>query len=332
MTKKLLLFIAALVLNSVAAQNNYLDFDGIDDVVQTTNATATVLANGSALTLSCKVYPTRVSSGFPDFNGFCGYRNESDFDFYLIQLSSTDVEARFRNSAGVAYTITYTGLTLNQWSQFFLVYNGSTLKLYNGTTEVGSVPAFGTVPSAPTGTLEIGRIVYQAFNWYHKGYIDEVSVWNKALQPADMSAIVSNAGEIATPASEANLKLYYKFNQGVAYGDNAGIMTLTDTMGAANGLLSGFALTGSSSNWGGQPLSNAQFDENHLAVFPNPAHDFISVGGVPELTSVEIYDTAGRNVGKQIFEPGSVIDISKLSSGIYLLVLNHTNRMKFIKD
>lgn len=331
MTKKLLTAVALLAIGCLSAQNNYLDFDGTNDVVETGNSTATILANATAISMSCKVYPTRVTSGFPDFNGICGYRNEGNFDFYLIQLSSTDLEARFRNSAGVAYSITYTGLTLNQWNHFFLVYNGSTLKLYKGTTEVSSVPASGVVAAAPTGYLSIGRIIFQTFNWYHKGYIDEVSVWNKALQPADISAIMANSGEIANPASETNLKLYYKFNQGIAYGNNIGLTTLNNEFTGNNGTLANFALTGNTSNWGGLSLGNEQFNQNSISVYPNPARNVITISGLDESSPVEIFDATGRKVLSQL-QSDSGIEVSNLSSGLYLLVADQTRKIKFIKE
>lgn len=330
MTKKLLLHLALLPFLA-SAQNNYLDFDGTNDVVETTNATATMLANATQLTLSCKVYPTRVTSGFPDFNGICGYRNETNFDFYLIQLSSTDLEARFRGSNGIGYTITYTGLTLNQWSQFFLVYNGSTLKLYKNGTEVGSVAAAGTVPAAPTGSLSIGRVVFQTYNWYHKGYIDEVSVWNKALTQTDINAITANSGEIANPGSESNLKAYYKFNQGIAYGNNAGVTTLNNELGTNNGTLMNFALTGNTSNWGGLPLANNEFEMQQAGIFPNPVKDYVQVSGLQSATAVAIYDLTGRKIISQSIHPEEPIDVSSLPAGIYLLAGANIQK-KFIKE
>lgn len=332
MTKKLLLLLFA-VASSGYSQNNYLDYDGTDDVVEVANASATTLANATSLTLSCKVYPKRVTSGFPDFNGFAGYRNEVDFDFYLIQLSSTDVEARFRNAFGTAYTITYTGLTLNEWSQFFLVYNGSTLKLYKGTTEVGSVPASGAVPASVSGYLSIGRIAFQQYNWTHKGYIDEVSMWNKALLPSDIATIMGNAGEIVNPAGETNLKMYYKFNQGIAYGNNAGLTTLNTEVGTINGTLANFALTGNSSNWGGTALAVSEFSRDGISVYPNPASGFISVGGLTEPTNIRIIDMMGRIISSHLLDTASdpKIDISNLNTGVYFLV-SDTQKIRFVKN
>lgn len=276
MIKKLLLTLLILAFHFSYSQDNYLDFDGVNDAVTVTGS-ENILANSSSITMSCKVFPRRISSGFPNFNGFMGYRNETNFDFYLIQLSSTDMEARFRNSSGTAFTITYTGLTLNEWTQFFLVYNGTdgTLKLYAGDTEVESVSASGSVPASSTGALKLGLITFQSFNWYHDGKIDEASLWNKALSPSEISAIVSNGGEISNPLGEANLKLYYKFNQGIPYGNNTTETTVNDELEVYNGTAANFTLTGNSSNWGSDTLSTAQFQTASMVVYPNPAADFI---------------------------------------------------------
>lgn len=328
MFKKLLLLMFIGVFAAAQAQNNYLDFDGIDDYVSVQNG-ASLLANASAISMSCKVFPRRVSAGFPDFNGFAGFRNESNFDFYLIQLSSTDVEARFRNSDGNEFTITYTGLTLNQWTQFFLVYNGATLKLYANEAEVGSIPAFGSAPgvASPPSDFQVGRITFQAFNWNHDGKIDEVSLWNRELTASDVAAIVS-AGEIVNPSAETNLQLYYKFDQGIPYGENFAETSLTDSNGN-DGALMNFALTGNSSNWGSDQLAVAQYHQDGVTLYPNPATSIISISGVPGTTSYNIVDLSGRIVAEGTVSANASIDVSNLTKGLYFALIG-TNRLKFI--
>jgi hypothetical protein len=333
MIRKLLLTSLVFAFNFAYSQDNYLDFDGVNDVVTVTGSD-NILANSTNITMSCKVFPRKISSGFPNFNGFMGYRNETNFDFYLIQLSSTDLEARFRNSSGIAYSITYTGLVLNQWTQFFLVYNGTdgTLKLYAGDTEVSSVPASGSAPASSTGLLKLGLITYQAFNWYHDGKIDEASLWNKALSPSEISAIVSNGGEISNPLGETNLKLYYKFNQGIPYGANATETIVNDELEVYNGTVQNFTLTGSSSNWGSDTLGNAQFHTPSVAVYPNPATDFITLSGVTTPLPVQIVDVSGRIVSTALLlDETSKMDVSSLQNGMYFIHAGTSLKLKFIK-
>ena len=76
-----------------------------------------------------------------------------------------------------------------------------------------------------------------------------MGIWNKALTPAEVLTAM-NTGWVG---NEAGLVAYYKFNQGVANGTNAGVTTLNDLAttvgGANNGTLTNFALTGTTSNW-----------------------------------------------------------------------------------
>ncbi|MCB0524017.1 MAG: HYR domain-containing protein [Saprospiraceae bacterium] len=77
------------------------------------------------------------------------------------------------------------------------------------------------------------------------GTIDEVRIWNTALTETE---ILANMNTELT-GNEANLVLYYNFNQGIADGNNAGVTTLNDQVGSVNGNLQNFALTGTTSNW-----------------------------------------------------------------------------------
>lgn len=334
MIKKLLFSAFMLARISGFAQDNYLDFDGIDDYVDVAGS-ENILANKNTITLSCKVYPKNTNPGFPAFNGIAGYRNESNFDFYLIQLSATSIEARFRNSAGVQYTIVYDGLVLNQWNHFFFVYDGSKINLYSGSNLTNTIAASGSTPALNSNTFKIGLVQFQAYDWFHNGYIDEVSLWNKALDASEINAIVGNgAGEIANPAFENNLMLYYKFNQGTAYGTNTGLSILNDENFAYDGQLNNFALTGNSSNWGGIPLSNATFTNQQFSVYPNPATATLAIQGKTAISSVQIFDLAGRLILSQHadFSHQATIEIANLTSGVYIAEINGQSRIRFVKE
>lgn len=332
--KKKLLSLLFLVLTSIGfSQNNYLDFDGINDFVNVANS-GNLLSNSTAITMSCKVFPKNATPSFPSFNGFAGYRNESNFDFYLIQLTATQVEARFRNSSGTAFTALYNGLVLNQWNHLFLVYNGSTLKIYSGASEVASVAASGTVPASNSSTFKIGNVIFSTYNFYHKGYIDEVSLWNKALTASEIATIINNDGEINEPDAETNLKVYYKFNQGNAYGANSGLTTLIDEQGLQNGTLTNFALTGNTSNWGSEDLASNSFSKATAIIYPNPVLNSLQLTNYTEITDIEIVDIRGRKVLSQKVSGASTVnlDVSHLSAGIYLAQVNGNQFIKFIKQ
>ena len=63
---------------------------------------SSVIANKTAFSMSGWVYPQSDVS----HSGLFGFRNNTDSDFYLLQLQNTNnIEARFRNSGGTNYDI-----------------------------------------------------------------------------------------------------------------------------------------------------------------------------------------------------------------------------------
>ncbi len=78
------------------------------------------------------------------------------------------------------------------------------------------------------------------------GTIDEVRVWNRQLSQAE----IQNNKNCELPAVGNGLVVYYKLNQGVENGNNAGVTTASDASGLGNnGSLINFGLIGSTSNW-----------------------------------------------------------------------------------
>lgn len=76
------------------------------------------------------------------------------------------------------------------------------------------------------------------------GNIDEVRIWSGARTQADIQSTMNQ--ELS--GGETGLLAYYKFNQGVAGGNNDGLNTLTGELGN-NGTLNDFTLMGPLSNW-----------------------------------------------------------------------------------
>jgi hypothetical protein len=222
---------------------NALDFDGIDDFVIVPNASS-LITTGTGISFGLWVYPRNVAPAFPNFDSFGGFRNNTDADFYMIQIGATAIEARFRNSSGINFDITYSGLILNDWQHLVFTYDGSMLKLYQNGIEVGSQAANGNLTNA-FESLYIGDGFYFGGNYFLDGKVDEVVLFNRALTQPEIQCLTH--GDIDTTAS--GLMLYYGFNQGVAGANNAGINTLNGLSGQTPGALSNFALDGNSSNW-----------------------------------------------------------------------------------
>ena len=108
----------------------------------------------------------------------------------------------------------------NEWSFVVLRYNGTKVRAYvNGTWEETTLNGFNTQMSE----IFIGAETTNngsSFRSYFKGGIDEVAVWNEALTNAEILALYNNGSgrDAATNgggySSKANLKGYWKFNEG----------------------------------------------------------------------------------------------------------------------
>ena len=231
-----------------AQVHNALDFDGVDDKV-TVPAASSLITTGTGITLACWAYPTNAAPAYPDFDGFAGMRDEFSADFYLLQVSPADnLEARFRNSDGQAFTLEYSGLQLNAWQFLVFTYDGSQLTIYANGVNVATAPASGTIMNTAVDML-IGDVNYQGTDFSLDGRVDEVSLWNRGLSQGEVSCIYSNGIDV----NANGLQLYYKMDQGIGGGNNAGITALLPSKGTINGALSGFALTGATSNSVGAP-------------------------------------------------------------------------------
>lgn len=227
------------------AQNNAFNFDGNDDFIEVPSASSLV-AGSTELSMSCWVYPGNNSISWPDFDGILGFRNDTDADFYIVQFTPTEIEVRFRNSTGTNFDIIYNGLVSNTWQLFTVTYNGNVLTLYKDGVSVGSTAASGTFSTNANQSFFIGKLHYSAYTFFLKGSIDEVGLWDRALTASEVNTMYNQC----VNSNDPSLQLYYKFNQGIAGGNNTGINVVNDEMGNISGQIQGSpSLTGFTSNW-----------------------------------------------------------------------------------
>ena len=234
-----------------AQTQNALDFDGVNDEVTVANASA-LIANGTGFSLTSWVYPTQ-STNWPNMDAYAGFRDNTGCDFYLLQTYGTTVEGRFRSSSNVVYTLDSVGLmVLNEWQFLSLTYDGSMLRLYRNGVPIDSVVATGTITST-TGMFRIGNMpIPGSTQVFLDGKVDETALWKRGLSHAEIMCIM-NYGALPT---DADLKLYYKMDQGTAGGTNTGLSTLIDASGHLNATIVGFALSGTASNFmDGSPIA-----------------------------------------------------------------------------
>lgn len=240
---KLLTLLLTLASTNLLAQNqNGMAFDGIDDITSSPNASA-LISGSDELSISCWVYPSNPNpSG--SYDGIVGFRNNVDGDFYMLHFTSNTIEARFRNSTGTYFDVIGTGIVVNTWQHLTFTYDGNWLRYYRNAVCTDSTAATGNI-TVNTDAFYMGGLIDVAGTFNFVGKIDEVTLWNKALTPSDLTCIYNGQAD----TTDINLLLYYKFNQGVAGGNNTSITSLVDSKGNIDATLSGLSMTGSTSNF-----------------------------------------------------------------------------------
>ena len=312
---------------AVHAQNNALAFDGVNDNVVVAGASSLIAGSG-ALSITAWVYPTNPSPGTTSYDGFLGFRNNVDADFYLLHYTPTVVEARFRGSSGINYDLTPAVLTLNTWTHLAFTYDGSYIRLFKNGIIADSLPANDFI-TLTTESFYIGDLIFQGSHFYLQGRVDEVSLWNRALQPAELACLHINGIDTS---SAVGLQLYYKFNQGVANGNNTSQTSLIDHAGNINGVLNNFALTGTASNFvDGAALitSSTQFkcpdiDYNWNGTLLNaPGQYYDTLQNVFGCDSIIQLSLFNLSVDTSVTQNGAVLSANVLSTSYQWLDCNN---------
>lgn len=121
------------------------------------------------------------------------------------------------------------------WQHYAVTYDDSTqvMTLYRNGEQVAQ--RVGVSPNTDA-SVQIGSF---SSCCYFRGMMDEVRIWDHARDAEDVAVDYNRA----LTGKEPGLLAYYSFNQGIANGDNTGIVTVTDLTGKNDGTLSNFALT-----------------------------------------------------------------------------------------
>ena len=220
---------SVLSIYTIEAQNSYsLNFDGESDYVEIIGESA-MIANADQMTLSGWIYPRGPNAdSWTQFDGFFGFRNESDADFYLLQLGNYKVEGRLRSGDGVFTIATVENSIISEtWHHLALTYDGSNMILYIDGIEAGSTEAYGQITNGSV-PLTIGRLVFDNTNFDLDGQVDEVGLWNHALTAQE---IQDNMYTDLT--GEEGLVGHWNFNEGS--GDIANDVSGNDNDGSING-------------------------------------------------------------------------------------------------
>jgi len=219
-----------------------LNFDGIDDHVSVPSLASNY---PSTLTIEAWVKPETISAS--TYHAFVGWgKNGANTDVALFRTANAAGNFQFGQFNGSTFSAVSSSstLALNQWQHVAVVKEGSSIKLYlNGTLD-----ATGTLSNTVSGlnTFAIGAAIRAGLQYQFDGGLDEVRIWNVARSCEE----IKQHHNCELTGNESGLVSYYKFNQGNAGGNNAGVTTATDAAGGDdNGTLTNFALNGASSNW-----------------------------------------------------------------------------------
>ncbi|BDI27979.1 hypothetical protein CCAX7_000300 [Capsulimonas corticalis] len=147
---------------------------------------------GGAMSLEFWYYSTSSSN-----TSVCGLRNNTTADFYCDILNSTQLECRFRNSSGTAFTLNPSPGAFSTWHHGVMVYDGSTtLSAYiDGALAAQTTSAGGTI-SSTTSAMTFAKDV-QAPNF--AGRLDEVAAYNVALSPTTILSHYTIGTAASTP-------------------------------------------------------------------------------------------------------------------------------------
>ncbi|MBF9221452.1 LamG-like jellyroll fold domain-containing protein [Hymenobacter ruricola] len=218
--------------------NNALAFDGTNDYVNLGTPASLNFGTGD---FTVEVWLRNDQPSSVGYTLALGTLNLSGTNLWLgaknghaaLGLSSTDFETNVSIADG-------------RWHHVAAARTAGTLVIY-----VDGVAAL-TQPSPQnlnTGNpFLLGNYSTDPFatNFYWRGSLDEVRLYNAGLSQAQVQADMFST----TSALPASQKAYFNFDQGLAGGNNAGITTLPDLNGTGNnGTLTNFALSGTASNW-----------------------------------------------------------------------------------
>ena len=176
-----------------------LSFDGVDDFVNL----GTLDVSGSALTVAAWIKAdTFLTSDARILSKSVGGA-EQDHYFMLSTVENGGIKLRFRLKTGTTTStlVASSGtLVAGQWIHVAAVYSGSAMILYKDGVEVGRLTKTGALATNATTPVAIGRNP-QAYGPFD-GTIDDVRVYQRALAPSDIGALVNGASPPPPPPAD----------------------------------------------------------------------------------------------------------------------------------
>jgi hypothetical protein len=338
---------SASVIITPPSPNNALNFDGVNDAAKFSATTALLNTSTNTVSFEAWVNPTAAQANWA---GIFTARTTGLFKGAgLLITNGNELRMMWNN---LYYTLpTSVTLAYGTWAHLAMTVSPTEIKLYkNG---VLSYTYTGTIDMVDFSTLGkfIGRDAYYAGRFFN-GSIDEVRVWNTTRNTTQ----IANNTNCRLVGNEAGLVGLYNFDDaGInAGGNNAGRTTVLDLAGTAdNATLTGFALTGTTSNWVSSganascppPINTVKTEDlsvtalgvsqTDLLVYPNPTNEMLNISFSDDYqgqVNLKLTDVSGREVWSSvIFKDNTTyqttVNLSDMASGTYILEVNGKTKM-----
>jgi len=166
-------------------------FDGSSSWIHLPASPALDVGPGAGFTIECWIKPSAFDvtvSGAPIIEW------DSDRTDGLQLWSGGEIFANLKDTSGIAHTMNVKGITLdtNVFQHLALTYDrqsGNATIYYNG--QPVNTQAFGDIVPQTTYPVNIGRRTGQVIglNDTYGGLIDGLSIYNRALSPAEIQSI-----------------------------------------------------------------------------------------------------------------------------------------------
>jgi len=213
-----------------------IHFDGNDEVDATAYVGSALPTGNSARTVEAWVKTTQSGSSIGNYVSY-GTRSISQRAGFAVRNGRAGFIGEHRDVTGSTF------INDGKWHHVAITYDGTTIRIYvDGVLDVSGNVALNTTGQ----NLVLGTISRPSSGEYYNGTLDEVRIWNYAKS---LAQIVADTGNALT-GNESGLVAYFDFEEGTANGDNTSITAVQNKANSSmNGLPSGLALTGTSSNY-----------------------------------------------------------------------------------
>lgn len=168
-------------------------FDGTGDFLDYTTGINSLISGNDELTVSLWLYP---QSG--DYKMATISRDGSTQQFFISKSSSQEVIVLINTGSQISYTTTGI-IGLNEWTHVVLRYNSTHLCAYINGSEDGCIAKTGNIINVATSDFRIGRNSAGASAQDWQGFIDEYSLWTRALNDSEIELLYNNGKGIQYP-------------------------------------------------------------------------------------------------------------------------------------